>query len=266
MSHRSIVLTAVCIILCATLVLAQDVSPQLQRFLDHVWAAYFGKMPRQQYDSLDLNQWAGVLGAAYRLQWEKVLDAPESAQKHERKAHLETLWRDLQNHVGNHANKFTNIGYSAQQVQSSLSDGFWYRGYDEPEYEIAKLFGVDDPQQVPSIFDTPLPVAQPDATSGVDSSNPVDQSNPGSQPAIDGHWEMLSGYCSYSIRGQDPQKLYRYYRYRKQGHDGIVRTTFYLYPANGQAREEPHPDLEMIGYDYLDKILADIREWCRVAR
>lgn len=135
-------------------------SPLLDEFLEHCEKYYFSKI-KGGAGSLETSVWAGVLGYAYRLQWDKVEQMPEitETEKDEkvyRKQQLEALWWDVREMVRADGEKWRKQGHdtSGEELLAWLDDGFWMRGYDnDPDGEFSRIFEVDQPSLIPSIFE-----------------------------------------------------------------------------------------------------------------
>jgi len=136
-------------------------SPGLDDFLEHCDKYYWSKIDGG-VSNMRADVWAGVLGYAYRLQWDKVMQMPEVTQteKNEkgwRKQQLEGLWWDVKEMVRAEGEKWKNQGHDTggEQMLAWLDDGFWTRGFgNDPGEMFARIFAVDQPSLIPSVFET----------------------------------------------------------------------------------------------------------------
>jgi len=141
-------------------------SQVLRDFLEYCKQNYFSKVEKVQVpdwatnvtleaivENLSADEYAKILGYAYRLQWDKVLQMPENTEKEKdekygRKVHMEQLWWELRDHVSSVGDKMKQKGkkISGDIMVKNLDEGFWIRGLD-------KKVIVHDLSLVTSIFE-----------------------------------------------------------------------------------------------------------------
>jgi hypothetical protein len=167
----------------------EEKSQKLRNFLTHV----------EKYHNMSLpaNTYFAVLGFVFRLQWDKVMQMPESDSRKSNQNYLQELWWDLRDYAFQEGEKYKQEGSwptGAEGMFKEFKGGFEIRGKlgDATEEElrtIGTMQQVEALSMIPSIFDEPQ-------GAGEEEGEEEESYDDVSVEAMAGRWKINATYLN----------------------------------------------------------------------